>query len=105
MSVFGSVVVGVRVVVLDMFVVVAGVRVRVSEFVVLVFVGVRFVVIGLMVCHCHPLCCRDPDRTHCALRDAPWEQLQASCLVRNPRGAWGVEQCAWASDGKAPDSR
>jgi hypothetical protein len=50
--VFSSVVVGVGVVVLDVFMLVTGVRVRVSEFVVVVFVGVRFVVTMLMVCHC-----------------------------------------------------
>jgi hypothetical protein len=55
MHVFSSVGVRVGVVVLDMLVVVAGVRVRVSEFVVLVFVGVRFVVTVFVVCHCHPL--------------------------------------------------
>jgi hypothetical protein len=48
------------VIVLDMFVVVAGVRVRVGDFVVLVFVGVRFVVTVFMVCHCHPLCVEIP---------------------------------------------
>ena len=55
MCVFSSVGVGVGVVVLDMLVVVAGVRMGVSEFVVLVFVAVRFVVTVFMVCHCHPL--------------------------------------------------
>ena len=55
MRVFTSVGVGVGVVVLDMLVVVAGVRVRVSQVVGLVFVGVRFVVTVFMVCHCHPL--------------------------------------------------
>jgi len=102
MRVLSSVVVGVGVVVLDMFVLVAGVRVRVSNFVVAMFVRVRFVVTVLMVCHCHPLCCRDPGRIYCALRDAPWEQLTASCLVCNPRGARGVEQCAWASGARPP---
>ena len=43
------------VVVLDMFVLVAGVRVGVSKFVVAVFVGVRFIVTVFIVCHCHPL--------------------------------------------------
>ena len=52
MCVFGSVGVGVVVVVLDMLVVVAGVRVGVSKVVVAVFVGVRFVVTVFMVCHC-----------------------------------------------------
>jgi hypothetical protein len=107
MRVLGSVVVGVGVVVLDMFVLVAGVRVRVSNFVVAMFVRVCFVVTVLMLCHCHPLCCRDPGRLYCALRDAPWEQtrpdgLTASCLVCIPRGARGVEQCAWASGARAP---
>jgi hypothetical protein len=52
MRVFGSVVVGVGVVVLEVFVLMAGVRVGVRKFVVAVFVGVRFVVTVLMVCHC-----------------------------------------------------
>jgi hypothetical protein len=60
MRVLGSVGVGMRVVVLDMFVLVAGVRVRVSKFVVAVFVGVRFVVTMLMVCHCRLLWCEIP---------------------------------------------
>ena len=60
MRVFSSVGVGVGVVVLDMFVLVAGVRVRVSKFVVAVFVGVRFVVTVLMVCHCRLLWCEIP---------------------------------------------
>jgi hypothetical protein len=51
MRMFSSVVVGVGVVVLDMFVLVAGVRVRVRNFVVAVFVGMRFVVTVLMRCH------------------------------------------------------
>jgi hypothetical protein len=55
MRVFSAVVVGVGVVVLDMVVLVAGVRVRVSNFVVAVFVAVRFVVTVFIVCHCHPL--------------------------------------------------
>ena len=60
MRVLSSVVVGVRVVVLDMFVLVAGVRVRMGNFVVAVFVGVRFVVTFLMVCHCRLLWCEIP---------------------------------------------
>ena len=104
MRVLGSVVVAVGVVVLDMFVVVAGVRVRVSNFVVAMFVRVRFVVTVLMLCHCHPLCCRDPGHIYCALRDAPWEQLTASSLVCIPRGARGVEQCAWPSGARLRDS-
>ena len=60
MRVFSSVGVGVGVVVLDMVVLVAGVRVRVSNFVVAVFVGVRFVVTVLMVCHCRLLCYEIP---------------------------------------------
>ena len=60
MCVFGSVGVGVVVVVLDVFVLVAGVRVRVGNFVVLVFVAMRFVVTVFMVCHCHPLCVEIP---------------------------------------------
>jgi hypothetical protein len=60
MRVFSSVGMGVVVVVLDMFVVVGGVRVRVSEFVVAVLVGVRFVVTVLIVCHCRLLWCEIP---------------------------------------------
>ena len=52
MRVFSSVGVGVGMVVLDVFMLVAGVRVSVSNFVVVVFVGVRFVVTVFMVCHC-----------------------------------------------------
>ena len=52
MCVFGSVGVGVGVIVLDVFVLVTGVRVRVGNFVVAVFVGVRFVVTVFIVCHC-----------------------------------------------------
>jgi hypothetical protein len=52
MCVLGSVGVGVGVIVLDVFVLVAGVRVRVGNFVVAVFVGVRFVVTVFIVCHC-----------------------------------------------------
>ena len=48
MRVFSSIGVGVVVVVLDMFVLVAAVRMRVSNVVVAVFVGVRFVVTVLM---------------------------------------------------------
>jgi hypothetical protein len=60
MRVFSSIGMGVVVVVLDMFVVVGGVRVRVSEFVVAVLVGVRFVVTVLIVCHCRLLWCEIP---------------------------------------------
>jgi hypothetical protein len=55
MRVFSSVVVGVGVVVFDMVVLVAGVRMRVSNFVVAVFVGMRFVVTVFIVCHCRLL--------------------------------------------------
>jgi hypothetical protein len=60
MGVFSSVGVGVVVVVLEMFVLVAAVRMRVSNFVVAVFVGVCFVVTVLMLCHCRLLCCEIP---------------------------------------------
>ena len=53
MRVFGSVGVFVRMVVLDVVVLVAAVRVRVRKFVVAVLVGVRFIVTVLIVCHCH----------------------------------------------------
>jgi hypothetical protein len=55
MRVFSSVGVGVGVIVLEMFVLVAGMRMRVSHFVVAVFVGVRFVVTIFIVCHCRLL--------------------------------------------------
>jgi hypothetical protein len=60
MRVFSSVGVGVGVVVLDMFVLVAGARVGVSKFVVAVFVGVRFLVTVLVMCHCALLWCEIP---------------------------------------------
>jgi hypothetical protein len=60
MRVFSSVGVGVGVVVLDMFVLVAGVRVGMSKFVVAVFVGVRFLVTVLVMCHCRLLWCEIP---------------------------------------------
>ncbi len=60
MGVFGSIGVGVVVVVLDMFVLVAAVGMRVSNVVVAVFVGVRFVVTVLMLCHCRLLWCEIP---------------------------------------------
>lgn len=55
MCVLGSVAVGMRVFVLEMFVLVAGVRMRVSELVVVVvvFVCVRSVMTVFVVCHCH----------------------------------------------------
>jgi hypothetical protein len=89
MRVFSSVGVGVGVVVLDMVVLMAGVRVRVSNFVVVVFVGVRLVVTVLMVCHCRLLWCEIPGGLYCPLRDMPWEParskgLTASCLVCTP---------------------
>jgi hypothetical protein len=92
MRVFSSVRVGVVVVVLDMFVVVAAVRMRVSNVVVAVFVGVRFVVTLLMICHCRLLRCEIAAAFDCALRNEPWEQARpdgftASCLVCNFRGA------------------
>jgi hypothetical protein len=71
MRVFGSFGVGVRVFVLEMFMLVAGVRMRVSEIVVVVFVGVRRVMTALMVCHCHLLVVPNPDEVHCPLRDDP----------------------------------
>ena len=58
--VFSSVGVAVVVVVLDMFVLVARVRMRVSNVLVAVFVGVRFVVTVLTVCHCRLLWCEIP---------------------------------------------
>jgi hypothetical protein len=60
MRVFSSVGVGVVVVVLDMFVLVTAVRMRVSYFVVAVFVGVRFVVTVFLLCHCRLLWCEIP---------------------------------------------
>ena len=60
MRVFSSIGVGVVVVVVDMFVLVAAVRMRASNVVVAVFVGVRFVVTVLMLCHCRLLWCEIP---------------------------------------------
>lgn len=60
MRVFSSIGVGVVVVVLDVFVLVARVRMRVSNVVVAVFVGMRFVVTVLTVCHCRLLWCEIP---------------------------------------------
>ena len=60
MRVFSSIGVGVVVVVLDMFVLVAAVGMRVSNVVVAVFVGVRFVVTVLMLCHYRLLWCEIP---------------------------------------------
>jgi hypothetical protein len=80
MRVFSSVVVGVGVVVLDMIVLVAGVRVRVSNVVVAVFVGVRLVVTVFMRCHCRLLWCEFPAAFDCALRNAPWEQARPDGL-------------------------
>ena len=93
-----------------MFVLVAGVRVRVSSFVVAVFVGMRFVVTVLIVCHCRLLWCEIPAVSIALSAMSPGTKadrvgLTASCLVCNPRGAWGVEQSAWASGARAPDSR
>jgi len=65
---FSSVGVGVVVVVLEMFVLVAAVRMRVSNFVVAVFVGVRFVVTVLMLCHCRLLCVRSRPCLLCSSR-------------------------------------
>ena len=92
MRVFRSVGVGVVVVVLDMFVLVAGVRVRVSSFVVAVFVGVRFVVTVLMLCHCRLLWCEIPAVSIVRFAMSPGNKpdgmdLTASCLVCNTRGA------------------
>jgi hypothetical protein len=50
--VFGSFGVGVRVFVLEMFMLVAGVWMRVSELVVVVFVGTRCVMTVSIGCHC-----------------------------------------------------
>jgi hypothetical protein len=62
MRVFGSVGVRVSMVMLDMFVLVAGVRMRVSSPVVTMFVSVRFVVTVLALRHCRLLSCEL--RTH-----------------------------------------
>lgn len=96
-GVLAFVAVRVRVFVLEMVMVVTGVRMRVREFVVLVFVGVRRVVAVLILCHCRLLAVRDTDDVHCALR------RRALCALARlgrfapvARRAWGVEQCSWA---------
>ncbi len=60
MRVLGPVFVGVGVVMLHMLVLVAGVWVLVGDVAVAVFVGVRFVVTVLMLCHCRLLWCEIP---------------------------------------------
>jgi hypothetical protein len=77
MRVFGSFGVGMRVFVLEMFMLVAGVRMRVRQLVVSVFVGVRCVITVLMVCHCQLLIAGIPGMAHCALHDdAMWTSLR-----------------------------
>jgi len=88
MRVFSSVGVGVGVVVFHVVVLVAGVRVGVSNFVVVVFVGVRFVVTVLMLCHCHPLWCRNPDRIYCALRIGTLGTIEG--ILSGPQHSWRV---------------
>jgi hypothetical protein len=61
MRVFGSVGVSVGVVVLDMFVLVAGMRVRVSSSVVIMIMRVGFIVTVLALRHCRLLSCELPD--------------------------------------------
>lgn len=61
MRVFGPIGVSVSVVVLDMFVLVAGMRVRVSSSVVAMFMSMRFVVTVLALRHCRLLSCELPD--------------------------------------------
>jgi hypothetical protein len=107
--VFGSVGVGVVVVVLDMFVLVAGVRVRVSSFVVAVFVGMRFVVTVLIVCHCRLLWCEIPSVFIVLSGMSPGnkaDRVDSRHPVWSafPRGARGVEQCAWPSGARLRDS-
>jgi hypothetical protein len=68
MRVLSSIVMGMGVVVLDMLVLVAGVRVRVSNFVVVVFVGMHFVVSVWMLCHCRLLWCEIPACLLCSPR-------------------------------------
>jgi hypothetical protein len=92
MRMFSSVGVGVVVVVLDMFVLVAGVRVRVSNFIVAVFVGMRFVVTVLIVCHCRLLWFEIPSLSIVLSAMSPGNkpdraELTASCPVCDPRAA------------------
>jgi hypothetical protein len=70
-GVFGSFGMRVRVLVLEMLMLVAGMRMGVSELVMVVLVGVRCVMTVLMVCHCQLLVVRNPDEIHCALHDDP----------------------------------
>jgi hypothetical protein len=73
MRVFSSVGVGVVMVVLDMFVLVAGVRMGVfSPVGVGVVVGVRFVVTVSMVCHCRLLWCEIPAVSIVLSATTPW---------------------------------
>ncbi len=82
MRVFSSVSVGVVVVVLEMFVLVAGVRMRVFSSVgVGVIVGVRFVVTVSMVCHCRLLYGEIPAVSIVLSLGDPWEQPGPSGLT------------------------
>lgn len=80
--VLGSLAVRVRVFMLEVVMVVAGVRMRVGEFVVTVFVGVGSVVPVLIVCHCRLL----------AMRNSGWRPL-CSSLTQGQRCRTG----SWAS--------
>ncbi len=67
MRVFGPVGVGMHVFVLHMLVLVAGMRMCMSEPLMAVFVGVRFAV-GVLIGHCHLRCRVGPGGFWCAIR-------------------------------------
>ncbi|OBK40098.1 hypothetical protein A5658_23585 [Mycobacterium sp. 1245111.1] len=82
MGVFGALSVGVRVFMFDVFMLVAGVRMRVRDLVVTVFVGVR-VVVTIWMCHCHLPVVADLDESIVLPAMTPWERLSA-CSSRRP---------------------
>ena len=83
MCVLGSVAVRMRMFVLEMFMLVAGVRMRVRELVVLMVVSMRSVMTIFVVCHCHLQSCEIFDEIHCALHgDAAWTGLRLFPVAR-----------------------
>ena len=82
-GVLGSFGVGVRVFMFDMFMLVAGVRMRVRDLVVAVFVGVR-VVMTIWMCHCHLPVVAGSDESIVLSTMGRWDRVGA-CSSRLPR--------------------
>lgn len=76
MGVFGSLSVGVRVFMFDVFMLVAGVRMRVRDLAVTVFVGV-WVVVTIWMCHCHLPVVADSDESIVLSTIIPWGRVDA----------------------------